>query len=31
MFRPQKGKKVNINEGYPNVMTQDKVEVNEEA
>lgn len=31
MFRPQKGKKVNINEGYPNVMTQDKAEVNEEV
>jgi chromosome segregation ATPase len=31
MFRPQKGKKVNLNEGYPNVMTHDKTEVNEEA
>lgn len=32
MFRPQKGKKVNINEGYPNVMTQSRTEeVNQEA
>jgi hypothetical protein len=31
LYRPQKGKKVNINEGYPNVMTQEKVAVNEGA
>jgi len=31
MYRPQKGKKVNINEGYPNVMTQDRAEENVEA
>lgn len=31
LYRPQKGKKVNISENYPNVMTQENVEANEGA
>lgn len=29
LYRPQKGKKVNINERYPNVITQENAETNE--
>lgn len=31
IYRPQKGKKVNISDGYPNVITQENLEENEGA
>lgn len=31
LYRPQKGKRANISENYPNVITQEKVEANEGA
>ena len=31
LFRPQKGKKVNISEHYPNVITQENIEIDEAA